>query len=77
MELLPEIGAAVGERSNTPSHLAIRNRHTGVVGLLLSNGASIQARNRYSMTPLHFAAGRGHTGVVELLLSKGAPIETA
>ena len=66
---------AITRRSDTPSHLAALRGHTGVVGLLLGKGATIQAINTYNNTPLHLAAQGGHTGTVKLLLRKGALIE--
>ena len=49
--------------------------HTGVVTVLLSKGASIEAKNQHGHTPLITAASRGHPEVLELLLMKGASIE--
>jgi ankyrin repeat protein len=59
--------------------LAASAGHRDVVELLLSKGASANAKDNegLGMTPLHFVAryGRGESGkVVELLLNKGAQI---
>ncbi|MCE9507210.1 MAG: ankyrin repeat domain-containing protein [Alphaproteobacteria bacterium] len=45
------------------------------VELLLSRGAQIDARDKYSWSPLHHAASSGHTAIVALLLAKGAQME--
>ena len=64
-----------GDLWETALHKAAAEGHKDIVQLLLSKGASIEARDRSSWTPLHVATRNGHTGTVELLLSKGASLE--
>ena len=45
---------------NTLLHLAAWNGHTSSMGLLLTGGASTEAKDTYRNTPLHGAAQRGH-----------------
>ena len=59
----------------TALHKAASGGYNDIVQLLLTNGASIEAVDKYNETPLYFAARKGHTHTVELLLSKSASIE--
>jgi ankyrin repeat protein len=43
-----------------------------LVTLLISHGASVNARRRDGLTALHSAAYRGHLSVIETLLARGA-----
>ncbi|KAM0453791.1 hypothetical protein ACHAPV_008728 [Trichoderma viride] len=60
---------------DTKLHDAIKNRNTDAVKFLLSQGASVQARDKHGDTPLHHAARTGQVGVAELLLNHGAHVE--
>jgi ankyrin repeat protein len=59
----------------TPLHWAANSGHERVAGLLLENGAAIEAGNCYG-TALHVAAEQGHAVVARLLLDKGADVNT-
>ena len=72
VELLLGKGAsidAMNEYNYIPLNLEIRNRHTGIVELLLGK-APIDAVDSDSNTPLHIAAKEGCPDTVELLLGK-------
>jgi len=56
-------------------HCAAGQGHHGVVELLLSRKADIQAADAEGRTSLHFAARRGHQDIVRILLSGGANAE--
>lgn len=78
--LLIESGAKVGFESRvsgvTPLMVAIRERRADVVGMLLSHGADVRARNAGGATPLGMAVGlRGEAGVeiTRRVLESGAP----
>jgi ankyrin repeat protein len=43
---------------------------------LITQGADVNARNRFGDTPLRRAAYEGHTQVVELLINRGANVNT-
>ena len=64
-----------GDRKQTALHKAAIQGHEEIVQLLLSNGASLEAKDIWEQTPLHRAALSGHNSTVELLLSKGASLE--
>jgi ankyrin repeat protein len=59
---------------STPLHTGARYGVVEVVGLLLEEGANVNARDEDTWTPLHRGAQYGHIGVVRLLLEKGANI---
>ena len=50
---------------------AVWESHTNIAEVLLENGTSIHAINKYSHTLLHLAAWNGHTGMMRLLFRKG------
>ena len=43
--------------------------------LLISKGASVDARDKDGMTPLHEASGSGNADIVELLIKEGASVD--
>lgn len=55
-----------------PLHLAARGGYIGIMGLLLSRGARIDAKDTCGRTALHYAADAGHLEAVGMLLSLGA-----
>ena len=59
---------------NTALHAAVTNQKTGVVQLLLGQGANVNASDGDDRMPLHVAAHHGDTELVELLLANGADV---
>ncbi|MDE0650398.1 MAG: ankyrin repeat domain-containing protein, partial [Gammaproteobacteria bacterium] len=60
----------------TALHLAAREGHLEVVGILIGAGAETGAATRIGdYTPLHLASGGGHADVVDALLGGGADAE--
>lgn len=72
-----EVNAVATKAGLTPLHVAVFQHHNGVVELLLSNGAKINAKDNDGQTPLHMAAANGHKDVVELLLANRATVNVA
>uniref|UniRef100_A0A672U0P4 Ankyrin 1 n=1 Tax=Strigops habroptila TaxID=2489341 RepID=A0A672U0P4_STRHB len=68
-QLLP---AAQGTDDQTPLHCAARIGHTGMVQLLLENGADPNLATTAGHTPLHITAREGHVDTALALLEKGA-----
>ncbi|KAH7308422.1 hypothetical protein B0I35DRAFT_380188, partial [Stachybotrys elegans] len=57
--------------------LASRTGQISMVGLLLSNGASTNSRNKNGSTPLSLASQNGHEAVVKTLLEGGADVNAS
>lgn len=56
----------------TALHYACSKGHSEVIGILLANGADIEARTNSGWTPLHTAAAKGFDKAVKVLLGNGA-----
>ncbi|XP_065565858.1 serine/threonine-protein phosphatase 6 regulatory ankyrin repeat subunit A-like [Artemia franciscana] len=58
---------------DTPLHCGAKGK-LGVCKLLISNGANVNALNKFNQTPLHYAAELGKVATCKFLISKGANI---
>uniref|UniRef100_A0A671RXH9 Serine/threonine-protein phosphatase 6 regulatory ankyrin repeat subunit A-like n=1 Tax=Sinocyclocheilus anshuiensis TaxID=1608454 RepID=A0A671RXH9_9TELE len=58
----------------TPLMLAVLGGHTDCVYLLLSEGAGVEASDKWGRTALHRGAVMGHQGCVEALLQHGSSL---
>tara|TARA_B100000929_G_scaffold47057_1_gene33771 strand:- start:435 stop:920 length:486 start_codon:yes stop_codon:yes gene_type:complete len=61
----------------TPLHYASMMGHKEVSGLLITNGADVNAKSQFQNfgeTPLHHAAWGSHKEIVVLLITKGADV---
>lgn len=63
--------------SHTALQLAILSDHVSAARLLLSLGASLEARCELGFTPLHNAVVTGNTELTKLLLVQGASVHVA
>ena len=73
MSVLIEAGEEVdgkGQDGSTPLRCAVQEGQTGVVELLLCQGASLVDRDEDGLSALHAAAGEGHTEIVSLILAR-------
>ena len=59
---------------STPLHIASRVGQFGVVQVLLTHHADVNAGDVDNLTPLHFASWYGHPKVARLLLEHGAEV---
>ncbi|KAI4137422.1 MAG: hypothetical protein LQ341_005145 [Variospora aurantia] len=80
VELLLQTRAKVNtrdrKRRRTPLHVAAANGDEAMAGLLIKNGAHMEAKDGELMTPLHEACEAGHDRVVIELLNRKASPET-
>jgi uncharacterized protein len=59
----------------TPLHFAAASGNSETVGILLDNGADVNATEpQWGQTPLMFAAASGRTDIVKLLVAHGAAV---
>jgi len=58
----------------TPLHEAAANGHHEVSQLLFTQGADVDAQDKWKETPLHFAAAYGHPEVTMVLIAAGADL---
>ncbi len=56
----------------TPLHVSVEESHLHIVEILLRNGASILAKDKFGDTPLHLAAERNLEEISDILLKNGA-----
>ena len=64
--------AAGGWKWRTLLHYASKNGNEAVARLLICNGASVFAADRYYYTPLHLACENGHEEMARLLIGNNA-----
>jgi hypothetical protein len=67
------VNATIG-RDVTPLHIAAALNRTEAAGILIRQGAKINARNSGGFTPLHWAASRDAWECIDLFLQAGADI---
>lgn len=74
-ELVLSKGADVNAMDNffgqSAFYLAVKNRHVGLIGILLANGADMSLDGELRRIALNWAAREGRADVVELLLERG------
>ena len=65
------INAKCGSLGDTPLHYAARQGRREVVEFLCTNGADINAQNKFGHTPLYYAIEKNHKEVVDILRKYG------
>lgn len=68
---------AIDKLDYSPLRIATSHGYTGIVKLLLTYGAIVNATNIDGLTPLLCAASKGHNKTVKLLLKAGADPDAA
>ncbi|CAG8546973.1 10862_t:CDS:2 [Paraglomus occultum] len=71
----PEIVNEKDQGGNSLLHYDTIEDNTEVIGLLLSKGADIEAKNYFSATPLQIATLKVNLSLVKFLIEKGARLE--
>lgn len=69
-----DVNAKTKPGQETPLHFAARAGNVEAMGILLDNGAKVDAASIINETPLHSAAWKGNLEAVKLLVSKGANV---
>jgi ankyrin repeat protein len=69
-----DVNATTDRERNTPLHWAALLGNSEVADVLVSNGASVIARDAFGHQPLHNAAVAGSVKVAELLIAGGADV---
>ncbi|KAI1695028.1 ankyrin repeats (3 copies) domain-containing protein [Ditylenchus destructor] len=64
----------VPENGQTPLHIAAAGDSPWYVGLLVSRGADVNAKDKNDQTPLHIAAGNGNPAISTKLIFPGADV---
>jgi ankyrin repeat protein len=72
---VPHERAKYGDDEETPLFDAVRYTRFWLIGLLMKNGARIDATNGQGDTVLHVAAEEGHESLIKSLLTYGADIK--
>lgn len=65
------------KQGDTALHYAANFGFAEIAQLLLKNGATVFAQNRFRQTPLHMAASNGHAEIAQLLLLESGTNEEA
>ena len=60
---------------NAPLHLAILQRNTRVINVLIEHDTSVNQVGKFGQTPLHVACSEGDVDVTHLLMGHGASVE--
>jgi len=71
LRVAPDLVNCQTEGGETALHCAVRNEHAGTLGLLLDNGADVNARDKSLQTPAHVAAGLATADILKKLLDTG------
>ena len=66
--------AALGQ-SGSALHLAVENKDTALVEMLLALGAPVDQEGMYGATALRMAADQGSVATIDALLGAGAPVD--
>ena len=72
-DILDQKNVCINDKNSaleTPLHLACAIGHNGIIHILLTNGASMYARDSYNNAPIHRAAAMGHISIVDILITE-------
>lgn len=64
----------VNKNGNTPLARAAMKGYTGIMEMLIGNGADVNHRGKDDMTPMNYAALTGYTNCVKLLMDYGGDV---
>ena len=72
-DILDQKSVGVNDKNSaheTPLHLACAIGHSGIVHILMTNGANMYARDSHNNAPIHRAASMGHISIVDMLITE-------
>ena len=72
-DILDQKSVGVNDKNSgheIPLHLACAIGHSGIVHILITNGASMYVRDSYNNAPIHRAAAMGHVSIVDMLITE-------
>ena len=72
-DILDQKNVCINDKNSAleiPLHLACAIGHNGIIYILLTNGASMYARDSYNNAPIHRAAAMGHISIVDILITE-------
>ena len=61
-------------KNTTSLHLAVERCNKEIAENIITNGANVNAKDRFDNTPLHYAVQTDQKEIIELLIAKGADV---
>ena len=62
------------KNASSPLHVASREGHMKLAGMLIKRGANVSAQTKNGWTALHLALEKGHVNLAQMLVERGADV---